>query len=54
MWPDFDRSIVNDLEFGRDLDPISIRIFDEDEEVVPGTMPSRTPEQLNIVAGKMI
>jgi hypothetical protein len=43
MRPDFDRSVVNNLKFGRDFNPITVWIFNEDKEVIARAMSSWSP-----------
>src|SRR5438270_5843809 len=53
--PDTHRPIaVHDLELGRNLDPVAVRIVDHDEEVVPGAVPARPPDELDALAGEVI
>src|SRR5665213_1917760 len=53
--PDADRLVLgDDLDLGRDLDPVVVGIVDEDEQVVAGTMPARAPFDHLMLRGEMV
>ena len=54
MWPDLCRPVVDHFELGGDLDPVAIRIHDEDKKIVARTMASRTPHELDALRGKVV
>lgn len=55
MRPLTDRTVRFDLlEFGRQLDPISVGIMDEDEEVIARPVTARSPFQGDMLLREMI
>jgi hypothetical protein len=50
MRPMFGRAVVDDFQFGRNLNPVLVRIDDEDEQVVLRIPGSCRPRFREIVA----
>src|SRR5208282_16776 len=55
VGPRPDRSIgTHDLKLGRKFEPIAFRVIDEDEEIIAGAMPARSPAQRNLQFGEPV
>ena len=54
MGPVLGGSIVNDLELGRNFDPIPIAVGDENEQVVAGSMATGAPDSLKVLGREMV